>query len=171
MRVPSLKDTQYYPFLTKTLVFNIIAALVFCVADAQASQYDWQVLLNQGDSNLNQQKLIEAQDCFSQALKQIQHSPHSHDDMVKCIEKLASTLVLENKTDEALPLYNKSLHILERTYGKDSPKVIPTLFAFGSIYEAEGDPKIAMSYYKRALTINEKVMVHSARLWLKICII
>lgn len=116
----------------------------------------WQAFLADGDNNLNQQKLFEAEGCYRQALKKVHHSPHTSDDVVKCLEKLAADLALENKTEEAVSYYHKSLGTLERSYGKNSSKLVPTLFALGSIFEAEGDPKIAMKFYRRALAINEQ---------------
>ncbi len=129
---------------------------MLCISGVRASEKLWQTLLTEGDVDIQQQKLVQAEDCFRRALKEIQQEPHSNNDTVKCLERLASTLELENKTNDAVPLYNKSLHILERTYGKESAKVVPTLFALGSIFESEGDPKIAMKYYLRAVAINEK---------------
>jgi tetratricopeptide (TPR) repeat protein len=155
MDIAAMKDNKCHPLFVKVL-FCYLIVLMLSTASTWASEKDWQVLLTEGDVDIQQQKLGQAEDCFSRALKEIEHEAHSNDDMVKCLQRLASTLELEDKTNDALPLYRKSLHILEQTYGKDSPKVVPTLFAFGSIFEAEGDPKIAMGYYRRALHINEK---------------
>jgi tetratricopeptide (TPR) repeat protein len=126
------------------------------LAGVQGIEQHWQILVSEGDINLNRQKLAQAEQCFINALKEIEHQSHSNDDKVKCLERLASTLVLENNTIDALPYYRKSLSLLEHTYGKDSPKIVPTLIALGSIFESDGDPKIAMEYYQRALHINEK---------------
>ena len=155
MHVISTRNDNFDSFLNR-LVFTIATALIFCTSRALAADNSWQSLLREGDNNINQQKLVQAEDCFRRALKEVKHSPHTVDDKVKCLERLASTLVLENKIIGAIPIYHKSLHLLEQTYGNKSPKIVPTLFALGSIFESEGDPKIAMGLYHRALTINEE---------------
>ncbi|NJL73107.1 MAG: tetratricopeptide repeat protein [Candidatus Competibacteraceae bacterium] len=45
---------------------------------------------------------------------------------------------------------------LTRRYGEKSNKLGPVLLALGSIQEAEGNHAAAMTYYQRALNINEK---------------
>jgi len=116
----------------------------------------WQNLLAQGDIYINQQKLIEAENCFRRAVKTVQHQKPNSEDKAKCMEKLAATLVLENKTEEGMNFYRKALNITEEQYGKYSPKLVPIFFALGSIFESEGDPKKAMDLYSKAVAINEK---------------
>ncbi len=116
----------------------------------------WQTSIADGDRNLSLQKLLLAENCYRKALTEVERGPHTDEDVVTCLQKVASTLALEDKTNEALHLYQRSLNILERRYGKDSPQLVPTLFALGSIFESEGDPKLAMTLYRRALAINEK---------------
>lgn len=135
---------------------TIVGSFVLADSMAIADETTWQTMLATGDNQLSQQKLVEAEACFRQAVKDVQHARHNQDDVVKCLEKLASILTQENKIDEAVPLYERSLHILESTYGEKSAKLVPTLFSLGSIYESEGDPKVAMKLYQRALAINEK---------------
>jgi tetratricopeptide (TPR) repeat protein len=125
-------------------------------SDIVPDNHNWQKLITSGDDELAQQKLVQAEACFRQALKVLTHEPHTENDLVKCLEKLANILTQENKIDEALPLYQRSLHSLEKVYGSESSEIVPTLIAIGSIYESEGDPKLAMPLYQRALAINEK---------------
>ncbi len=156
MRCLSVKAIDYSPFFINQFVRNTVFALVLSTSAALAYEESWQTFLTEGDVNLNEQKLVEAEGCYRRALKEVHRSSHTPDDVVKCLEKLAADLVLEDKTEEAVSLYTKSLGMLERKYGKDSPKLLPTLFALGSIFEGEGDPKIAMGFYRKALAINEK---------------
>jgi tetratricopeptide (TPR) repeat protein len=118
--------------------------------------HSWQKLITSGDDELALQKLVQAEACYREALKVIGREPHAEAEVVRCIEKLANTLAQENKIDEALPFYQRSLHLQEKIYGKESSELVPTLFAIGSIYESEGDPKPAMALYQRALAISEK---------------
>jgi tetratricopeptide (TPR) repeat protein len=117
---------------------------------------NWQALITEGDTDIRHQRLQPAEYAYHQAYKRVKHSRHSTDDLVLCLQKFASTLTLESKTNESLPLYKKSLHILEREYGSGSPKIVPTLFAIGAIYETEGEPYHAAKLYQRTVDINEK---------------
>ncbi|MBY0357478.1 MAG: tetratricopeptide repeat protein [Candidatus Obscuribacterales bacterium] len=116
----------------------------------------WQEMLERGDKELSLQKFTPAESWFRQALASIKKSAHSTDDLVKCMERVAAVLALEEKTEEAIAIYRHSLSLLEQKYGNNSPKIVPTLFSLGSIYESEGDPTLAMKLYQRALAINEK---------------
>jgi len=130
--------------------------LIVAIPAVIAAGDSWQKMLSEGDNDLNLQKLARAEQWYRQALKTVEQGAHSDEDLVTCLEKVAAVLALEDKTEEAVKLYQRSLHILEGKFGHDSPKVVPTLFSLGSIYESEGDPKLAMNLYKRALAINEK---------------
>jgi len=120
------------------------------------AESSWSEMLADGDRHISHQELFQAEDCYRHALKEVKRVPHSPDDVTECMEKLASTLLVEDKTERALPLYKKSLRILERAHGRESPKLLPTLYALGSILEAEGDYKLAIKRYQRAVTINQK---------------
>lgn len=139
-------------------LFKSLGVLILSTAIpvAAATATSWQEMLNEGDKDLKLQKFTSAEQWFRKALNGVKKVGHSDDDLVKCMERLASVVVLEEKTEEAIKIYRNALHILEGRYGKESPKIVPTLFALGSIYESEGDPTLAMRLYKRALAINEK---------------
>jgi tetratricopeptide (TPR) repeat protein len=176
-----LKGTNSLVRLTKTANLTAVALLSmlgqiftawlpFCLAvsenpaqvkiksstETTKTNSTWQDSVAEGDDNLKVQKLVDAEECFRRALRQIDQSPHKSEDKVMCLDKLASTLAIEDKTEEALDLYRRSLHMLEQKYGKESSQVVSVLFSIGSIYESEGDPKLAMQLYRRALAINEK---------------
>ena len=139
----------------KSTGWSLVVVLLATSAAAAAGS-SWQQLLADGDDDLKQQKLLPAEECFRKALKEVERAPHSDDELVACLERLANVLALEDKAEESMSLYRHSLRILEQKYGKDSSKVVPTLFALGSIYESEGNPQPAMPLYRRAFPINEK---------------
>jgi tetratricopeptide (TPR) repeat protein len=151
------KDLFLMPFLSGsalTLLWlgNTGAA---CSASYSVSP-NWTELLATGDRNMAIQELVKSEECYRQALRQVKRVPHSKDELAQCREKLAATLLAENKTDEALPLYKKSLRSLQKAVGDESRQILSVLYALGSIYEAEGDLKPALKQYRRALAISEK---------------
>ena len=148
--------SEIHKYIYVIRIFSIIVFLSSAVSISQAKEFNWRKHIEEGDRDISRQELSQAENSYRLALEEVHVQTHNRDGIVICLEKLASVLVLENKIDEALPLYNKSLHMLEFNYGKDSPKLVPTLFAIGSIFESEGDVKIAMEYYNKALAINEK---------------
>src|SRR5262249_33539268 len=131
-------------------------ATLLTTTSAWSATESWQQRLQDGDDNLREQKLTAAEDSYRMALKEISGIKHSPESMADCLEKLANVLALQDKTEQAISLYRRALHILEARYGTSSPEIVHTLFAIGSIYESEGNPTPAMALYKRAMAINEK---------------
>jgi tetratricopeptide (TPR) repeat protein len=93
---------------------------------------------------------------FRIALQEVNKAPHTTEQLAECQNRLANSLALEGKTEEAWSLYKNSLAQLERSYGEDSVKLSATMLALGSLIEAEGDHSSAMSLYQKAININEK---------------
>ena len=58
--------------------------------------------------------------------------------------------------EEALPMYVRSLAILEKALGKDHPDVATGLNNLGGLYHAQGEYRKALTIYVRALAICEK---------------
>lgn len=116
----------------------------------------WQTALDSGQSALDQQDLPRAEELFRLALNEVQKQPHTVDQLAKCLNRLADTLALRNKTGEANATYQKLLNVLEAKYGGSSTKLAPALIALGSVQESEGDHAAAMPYYQRALQLNER---------------
>jgi len=140
------------------LLPNLCAALAIAAGSqaAPAAESTWQKLESQGEQAFNQQNFSQAEDYYRQALKALESSSHTSDEEVQCLRKLATVLTLEDKTEQAKAIYQRSLKLVQKDYGPDSPKIVPSLFSLGSIYEAEGDPAAAMQLYQRAININEK---------------
>ena len=135
-------------------VVSVLIALLNSTSAAFASS-GWQKSLEQGDNQLSQQNVSSAEYCFRQAVKEIEGAPHTTDDMVKCLNKLANVLALQHKTDAASAVYQRSLKITEQVYGRTSPKTVKVLLALGSIHEAIGDHNSAMRLYQRVMDITE----------------
>lgn len=141
-------------FLIAKLV-SIVLLTALPTAGVAAHQ-SWHDSVYEGDGYLAEQKLSHAETSYRRALQELQSGVHTNDELVTCLEKLANALALEDKTDEAFKLYERSLALREQMSGKSSPEIVPLLFRLGSIYEAEGDATAAMGLYSRALAINEK---------------
>jgi tetratricopeptide (TPR) repeat protein len=146
----------YLNLFCLALSMQPILASFWCFPTSAAEQSNWSTFFAEGENDLSRERLAEAEECFRKALKEVQLIPHRTDDEVQCLNRLADTLALRSNTAEAQTLYQRALSLLETRYGKDSPKVVPALFALGSMCESEGDPTTAMSLYQRALRINEK---------------
>jgi len=140
------------------LALSMQASLSFCecIQTSAAEQRSWSTFFAEGEKDLSMERLPEAEESFRKALKEVQLIPHQTEDEVKCLNRLADTLALRSNPVEAQTLYQRALNLLEKRYGKESPKVVPALFALGSMCESEGDPTTAMALYHRALHINEK---------------
>ena len=136
-----IKRVGCYPTILAGAACTIVGSFVLADSMAIADETTWQTMLATGDNQLSQQKLVEAEACFRQAVKDVQHARHNQDDVVKCLEKLASILTQEKKIDEAVPLYERSLHILESTYGEKSAKLVPTFFRLAQFMNRKVIPK------------------------------
>jgi tetratricopeptide (TPR) repeat protein len=134
----------------------VLPVLLSSAAFATEGQSLWQGYVAKGDSALSLQRLAEAESDFRLALKAVAGEPHDLEDVVKCQNRLANVLTLENQPEEAKRLYSRSLKTLERKYGQSNPKIVETLLALSSVYESEGDVSVAMKSYQRAFAINEK---------------
>ncbi len=127
-----------------------------CASAADNGAASWQTNFASGQTALNEQNLPEAERLFRLALTAVQKQNHKADDLAKCLNRLADTLALRNKTAEAQSIYQRMLSVLEAKYGKNSSRIAPALIAIGSVQESEGDPAAAMPYYQRAFQLNEK---------------
>lgn len=140
-------------------LYAVIAGIQFvCMASRSpllAAEPSWRTYYSQGETALAQEKPAEAELCFRKALEAAQHSAASAEDTENCQMKLADTLALRNKTGEAQILYQQLLATEVKRYG-NTKRIVPLLMALGSIQESLGDHTTAISYYQRALRINEK---------------
>lgn len=150
-----------FPFISSKHLSQIIVALVastlFSLASA-AFDSEWNALLAQGESKLKTQQLDAAEDCFRRAVNSVRRSKNaSPDDAARCMLSLANVLQTKDNTEDALPLYKKSLRILEKAHGKESHAIVPVLLLLGGVSESEGEYRRAMKFYDRAAVISEKL--------------
>ena len=67
-------------------------------------------------------------------------------------------LYQQGKYDEAIPLSQRSISILERVFGKDHPDVAASLNNLAQLYKAQSKYDLAEPLYQRALAIRERVL-------------
>lgn len=142
-------------YRVSSIVFGVVVVSCFGSSLVCAAENSWQGSLAQGDSYVSKRALPKAEQCFRQALLKLDQEHGTVEDKAKCLNSLANTLTLEDKTSEAGSTLFKLLNLSEQAYGKNSPKLIPTLFAIGSIYESVGNHALAMNFYSKAAAIGE----------------
>jgi tetratricopeptide (TPR) repeat protein len=150
---PPAKHARLSNFLSGLSIATALAAYPLGALAAEAA---WHDSVAKGDAAISQQSLNQAEGYFRQAVKEVGAGPHSPKEMSECLNKLANALTLEGKIEEAETLYQRALRLLQKNFGANSPELVPTIFALGSIFESEGDVSVAMNLYQRAFKINEK---------------
>ncbi|MBX9695736.1 MAG: tetratricopeptide repeat protein [Cyanobacteria bacterium] len=136
------------------LTAAIAAAVLLpsCLARAASATDDavpivgWRRDFKEGERLMKTKEYEKAESCFRQAYKDAKKSGADTDDLVMCMEALADVIYKQDTIEEPLPLYKKSLRLLEKKYGKDSPRLLFTLTQLAAIYEGEGDYKKAVRY-------------------------
>lgn len=115
---------------------------------------NWRGEVAEGERLLIPREYAKAELCFRQAYNEVRRTPGaSTDDVVLCMQSLAKTLYLQDITVETIPLYKKSLKLLQKTYGKNSLKTTSTLVTLAGILEIEGEYKTADDLYAQAIEI------------------
>jgi len=72
---------------------------------------------------------------------------------------LGQTLAVENKTDEALNVFNK--------LGQEQPRMAPVQVLMGQMYERRGDSNQAVVHYKSALELDpDNILVKNNLAWI-----
>jgi tetratricopeptide (TPR) repeat protein len=123
----------------------------------------WKGAVDEGNARLKLKELVAAEACFREAVRAAKRDKAiTPDDLVVCLESLAGVLQTEDQTQDAVPLYQKSLRILERAHGKESEKAVPTITILGDIFCNEAQYKIAAKYYRQALAIVEETSGRSS---------
>lgn len=138
------------------LGFLLTVTLGACGVVDCLAQSSWRDSFERGQTDLGLQELEKAESDFREALRLVEQQSKSPDEIASCINRLADTLALREKTGEAKSLYNRALVLLENRYGKGSVKIAPALISLGSILESEGNSEAAMAYYQRAFKLNER---------------
>lgn len=141
---------------TNLIVCSLAALLAILLCPSLAASASWSTSYEQGVEALNEQDLAKAEAHFRKALNLVQSQSKRPEDTEQCMLKLADTLALDYKTEEARSLYQELLNILVKRYGSYSPRLAPVLGALGSIEESVGNHKTAMDFYLRAFHIYER---------------
>lgn len=99
----------------------------------------------------------KAEEWAEAALTAIKKQPHTTDELIHCQLLLADAIYKQDRLEESLPLYLKALKTAQRSYGKNSMKLVPLHMTIGEVYEVEGSFKKSIKkHYQQALTITEQ---------------
>lgn len=129
--------------------------LTVSAVPALAADGEWKVYCAKGDEAIANQNPVEAEGYYRKAVS-LAEAHGDADSVDTCETKLAEALALRNKPYEAQAIYKQLLVTTTKRYGSNSKKLIAPLMALGSIQESVGDHTTAVSYYQRALHLNEK---------------
>ena len=143
------------PRFSLLLLSVVSSVLTLQTAAFSEGKLSWATVYGDGADALSSGKLANAEEQFHKALQLVKSQSKNPADTEKCMLKLADTLALRGKTSEAQQLYLNLQTLLTKRYGADSQQMAPVLIALGSIQESLGDHATAMTYYSRALKINE----------------
>lgn len=162
-KLTGLKNVLPRASSTTAMAVSILVSLSFCQSSAHSNTLSaakqnlsesWKAELAEGERLLVTKELAKAEYCFRQACKHVQSlKPAPPDDVVVCLESLAKVLYMEDQINETIPLYKKSLKLLQKAHGKKSIRTVSTLVTLGGIFEDEGDYKKATNYYTPAIEI------------------
>lgn len=133
---------------------SLALVIMISTSSANAAEKTWQQCLSCGTDELLQHKIADAESSFRQAVAAVEQVPHKPCERAECLYQLAHALALEDKTDESIEYYSRSLHVLEEAYGNRSPKLVTTLYRLGSVYKEKGDHGSAMKLYALAMEIS-----------------
>lgn len=144
--------------LSLAMVIANLTALSAVARGGEPANPDWRTPYVEGERKLKTQELEAAESAFEQAWKNVKQDKRSTaDDQALCLQSLASVRYMRDQFYEVVvPQYKKAIKLLEKSHGKDSPKVVPPVVALSGIREDEGDYKDANKLLTRALTIVEK---------------
>ena len=78
--------------------------------------------------------------------------------MAVVLNNLAQLYRLQNRLEEAEPLYRKALSIWEKALGPDHPDVARGLRNLGSCFVQEGKQRGALELFQRSAAIFEKTL-------------
>jgi tetratricopeptide (TPR) repeat protein len=79
----------------------------------------------------------------------------AHPDVAAGLNNLATLFVLQEKYNEAEPLFKRALAMVEETLGPNHPSTAKTLYHLADLYSRQGKYAEAEPLLKRAVTIAE----------------
>jgi tetratricopeptide (TPR) repeat protein len=149
------KSTSWHLFLGKTLLLMAVS-LSLSLPVLSVSETSWQSYSKAANMAFDQGQASSAEDLYRKALAEAKKHKAQPLDIAHCLNALAATLCLQDKTEEARKLYEQSLLLMETAVGKNNPQIVQTMLDLGSVYESEGNHKAAMSLYNRVFAINQR---------------
>lgn len=133
------------------LTFSIALNLTACSSEPGAKE-----LLGKGEKELSAFKFQEAADTFLAALKITKKSAKVEDEL-GVYDKLVPALHKAGRYEQARDYSQYALELAERTYGPESPQVVPRLALLRQSYMLLGDRPKIQELCHRSMEIQEKI--------------
>ena len=144
--------------LSIALALTISLAPLATAKDKLRVDADWRTPYVEGERKLKTQEYEAAEAAFAEALRNVKNNKSATPaDISLCYQSLASAHYQRDRFYElVLPFYKKAISTLEKSYGKETPKLAAPLTALAAVREDEGDYKTAQKLLTRAVAIVEK---------------
>ena len=138
--------------LIQRTMAGMVVALVLAVAASAAGMVAW---TNQQAAENQRQRAEGNLDAITEALEVLDHESDPKQ-VAQSFSKLAGNYVSQNRTDEAVTLYKRSLAIFEKQLGAESAEAAETRSQLGFVYVKAGNVAEAEPLLKDALAAYER---------------
>lgn len=113
-----------------------------------------QEAIKAGNQAIQDRRFDDAVQSFQEAVALGQKLPPGDENLIVALRQLGNTYSFEQKYTEAEEAFHQELKIIEKTFGKNYPRVTDPLFFLGSNAASRKDFAAAEGYFLRALDIN-----------------
>src|SRR5215471_7179630 len=137
--------------------FGLTALLSLHVLSAapDPSQQDWNQLMLRGIDANNTGKYLEAERCFTAAIKLMESAGTGDVDLARARYGLAAVLEATGRDRQALPLLNNALRAIEAAPDPDRDEVATVLVELATAYLRTGIYSRAAQIFQRALELQQ----------------
>jgi len=113
-----------------------------------------QEAIESGNQAIQDRRLDDAVRSFKEAVALGQKLPPGDENLIVALRQLGNAYSSQQKYTEAEEAFHQELKIIEKTFGRNYPRVTDPLFFLGSNAEGRKDFVAAEGYFSRALAIN-----------------
>lgn len=114
----------------------------------------WQDYRLAGKSAFAKAEYTEAESSWSLALEESRKFGTEDPRLIRSLLDLARVYQVQDKLDEAEPLFKEAIEVTEKTAGSDNSKLAVILNNLGTLYSAQGKPIEQEEAYRRSLCIS-----------------
>ncbi len=131
---------------------------VFLVAQASAQDVPWETYMYRAEMAFKQGDYDDAENSVKAALEKAEQFGPEDPRLSASLNNLAFLYHAQGMYDDAEPLYQRALVIVEKAHGPEHPDVATSLNNLAFLYHVQGRYADAEPLYRRALVIVEKVL-------------